>query len=77
MQGHGVALGKLPSKVAAVVPRDQLERALSAAGLPAKGARFVNLAEVAALEALQVAHCCPVPNVIICYAHLRESSNMI
>ena len=59
MQGHEVALDKLPSKVAAVVPREQLERALSAAGLPAKGARFVNLAELAALEALQVMCHCP------------------
>lgn len=51
-----MALEKLPSKVAAVVPREQLAQAISAAGLPAKGARFVNHAELAALEALQVAH---------------------
>lgn len=39
-----------------MVPREQLAQAISAAGLPAKGARFVNHAELAALEALQVAH---------------------
>ncbi len=56
LQGHDVALEKLPSKVAAMVPREQLQHAVAAAGLPAKGARFVNLAELAALEALQVTH---------------------
>ncbi len=50
-----MALEKLPSKVAAVVPKEQLAHATSAASLPAKGARFVNHAELAALEALQVA----------------------
>ena len=54
VQGHDVALEKLPSKVAAVVPGEQLAQALSAAGLSAKGARFVNFAELAGLEALQV-----------------------
>ena len=59
LQGHDVALEKLPSKVAAIVPREQLQHAVATAGLPAKGARFVNLAELAALEALQVTHHCP------------------
>ena len=59
MQGHDVALEKLPSKVAAVVPREQLAQALSAAGLSAKGARFVNFAELAAIEALQVPQLLP------------------
>ncbi len=68
MQGHKVALDKLPSKVAAVVPRDQLEHAVSAAGLPAKGARFVTLAQLAALEALQVSDHCPFLTAVMCPA---------
>ena len=59
LQGHDVALEKLPSKIAAMVPREQLQHAVAAAGLPGRGARFVNLAELAALEALQVTHHCP------------------
>ena len=56
VQGHDVALEKLPSQVAAVVPEEQLAQALSASSLSAKGARFVNFAELAGLEALQVGH---------------------
>ena len=59
LQGHDAALEKLPSKVAAVVPGEQLAQALSAAGLSAKGARFVTFAELASLEALQVGHASP------------------
>ena len=61
VQGHDVALEKLPSKVAAVVPGEQLAQALSAASLSAKGARFVNFAELAGLEALQVGPASPSP----------------
>ena len=71
-QGHEVALDKLPSKVAAVVPRDQLEHAVSAAGLPAKGARFVNLAQLAALEALQVSLRCSC--LLSCVLHFPTAS---
>ena len=78
VQGHDAALDKLPSKVAAVIPRDQLEHAISAAGLPAKGARFVNLAEVAALEALQVSHRCPLPSCLhMSYTLTQRRSLMI
>ena len=44
-----------------MVPGQQLAQALSAAGLSAKGARFVNFAELAGLEALQVGHASPNP----------------
>ncbi|CAK0739923.1 hypothetical protein CVIRNUC_001210 [Coccomyxa viridis] len=58
-KGHDVALGNLPSQVAAVVPGEQLAQALSAASLSAKGARFVNFADLAGLEALQDAEWAP------------------
>lgn len=77
VQGHDAALDKLPSKVAAVVPKAQLEHAISAAGLPAKGARFVNLAELAALEALQVSHRCPSPAASICPILLLRSVSLM
>lgn len=54
MQGHDKALDKLPSRVAAMVPEEQFAEALAAAGLRASNSRFVNFAELAAIEALQV-----------------------
>jgi len=40
-----------------MVPGDQLTEAIEAAGLRASNARFINFAELAAIEALQVLHC--------------------
>ena len=58
-QEHRAALGKLPSKVAAMVPGREYADALRSAGMSEKGPRFVNFAELAALEALKVhASCC-------------------
>ena len=54
LQGHAGALDKLPSRVAATVPGGEYSSALAAAGFSAKGSRFVNFAELAAQEALQV-----------------------
>ena len=47
-------LSKLPSKVAAMVPSTEYVDALRVAGLSAKGPRFINFAELAALESLKV-----------------------
>ena len=55
-QTQAGALDKLPSRVAAVVPGEEYSLALAAAGLSAKGSRFVNFAQLAAQEALQVMH---------------------
>ena len=54
MQGHEKALEKLPSKVAAMVPKEQYFEAMEAAGLRASNSRFINFAELASIEALQV-----------------------
>ncbi len=57
LQGHDKALEKLSSRVAAMVPEEQFREALEAAGLRASNSRFVNFAELAAIEALQVLAC--------------------
>ena len=85
VQGHDVALGKLPSQVAAVVPGEQLAQALSAASLSAKGARFVNFADLAGLEALQVGHasanpmskyCCGECTILTPFMHIASALGM-
>jgi hypothetical protein len=63
-QGHEVVLESLPSKVAALVPNEEFVEAVTAAGLRASEPRFINFAQLAAMEALQVqsfsvrAECC-------------------
>ena len=59
-------LSKLPSKIAAMVPRDEYADALRTAGISAKGPRFVNFAELAALEALKVHALCQAQHRLIC-----------
>lgn len=54
MQGHEKALEKLPSRVAAIVPKEQYFEAMEAAGLRSSNSRFINFAELASIEALQV-----------------------
>ncbi|BDA48663.1 3-oxoacyl-[acyl-carrier-protein] synthase, mitochondrial [Coccomyxa sp. Obi] len=52
-KGHDKALEKLPSRVAAMVPKEQYFEAMAAAGLRPSNSRFINFAELASIEALQ------------------------
>ena len=66
MQGHEKALEKLPSKVAAMVPKEQYVEAMEAAGLRASNSRFINFAELASIEALQVMNPLPMSAISCC-----------